>query len=199
MFGKNVGISVSENTKDTSIVRSDFQDTSELLYLKSTEHITNVEFEIPVKIKGSGLALVFDDDAATRTDQYWEAYRPAINYRDSGTYYFLDSISEAQKIDTKLAFVQKLLKGYINTKYIDFDLKNLIKYNNYEGFRIGMGFVTNTTLSPKYRLNGYGVYGTKDKQFKYGIGGSTKLSKISNTWLGFNYIDDLLKQEVTHI
>lgn len=141
MFGKNVGISVSENTKDTSIVRSDFQDTSELLYLKSTEHITNVEFEIPVKIKGSGLALVFDDDAATRTDQYWEAYRPAINYRDSGTYYFLDSISEAQKIDTKLAFVQKLLKGYINTKYIDFDLKNLIKYNNYEGFRIGMGFV----------------------------------------------------------
>ena len=193
MFGKNVGISVSENTKDTSIVRSDFQDTSELLYLKSTEHITNVEFEIPVKIKGSGLALVFDDDAATRTDQYWEAYRPAINYRDSGTYYFLDSISEAQKIDTKLAFVQKLLKGYINTKYIDFDLKNLIKYNNYEGFRIGMGFVTNTTLSPKYRLNGYGVYGTKDKQFKYGIGGSTKLSKISNTWLGFNYIDDLIE------
>lgn len=125
MFGKNVGISVSENTKDTSIVRSDFQDTSELLYLKSTEHITNVEFEIPVKIKGSGLALVFDDDAATRTDQYWEAYRPAINYRDSGTYYFLDSISEAQKIDTKLAFVQKLLKGYITPNTLILNLKNL--------------------------------------------------------------------------
>lgn len=102
-----------------------FQDTSELLYLKSTEHITNVEFEIPVKIKGSGLALVFDDDAATRTDQYWEAYRQQLIIETPElTTFWIASLKHKNR--HQISIRTKLLKGYINTKYIDFDLKTLL-------------------------------------------------------------------------
>lgn len=89
------------------------------------------------------------------------------------------------------AFVKGLGNGYISTKYFNFDLRYLLKYNQYEGVRTGIGGITNDAFSEKIRINGYGVYGFRDHRFKYSAGGSFLLVEKSNTWVSLSYTDDL--------
>jgi hypothetical protein len=81
--------------------------------------------------------------------------------------------------------------GYLPTKYFNFDLRYLIKFNQYEGIRTGIGGTTNQNFSKKIRVNGYTVYGFRDDKFKFSIGGAVKLAPKTNTWLNLSYTDDL--------
>ncbi|NMH87506.1 hypothetical protein HHX25_08320 [Flavivirga sp. Y03] len=91
----------------------------------------------------------------------------------------------------KRAFIKHLGNGYLPTKYFNFDLRYLIKYNQYEAVRTGLGGVTNQNFSEKYRITGYGVYGFRDHTFKYSIGGGFRLAEKTNTWVNLSYTDDL--------
>jgi hypothetical protein len=95
-----------------------------------------------------------------------------------------DSLSKRQ-------FIRQLGNGFFPTKYINIDLKYLVKYNQYEGLRTGLGGVTNNRFSEKYRINSYVVYGFRDHRFKYKIGGSFRVNESTNTWINLAYIDDL--------
>src|SRR5690606_12098773 len=91
----------------------------------------------------------------------------------------------------KSKFFKQIGNGFFPTNYIDIDLRYLIKFNQYEGIRTGLGGRTNDQLSEKYRLNGYVVYGFKDHNFKYSIGGGFRIFKRTDTWIDFSYTDDL--------
>jgi hypothetical protein len=99
--------------------------------------------------------------------------------------------SQPAQDSVKTHFVKNLGNGYIPTKYFNFDLRYLIKFNQYEGIRTGIGGITNEAFSEKFRVNGYGVYGFRDHRFKYSVGGSARLNEPTNTWLGLSYTDDL--------
>ncbi|NNK81569.1 MAG: hypothetical protein HKO92_00445 [Flavobacteriaceae bacterium] len=81
--------------------------------------------------------------------------------------------------------------GYFPTKYFDFDLRYLIKYNQYEGFRTGLGGVTNSKFSESIRIEGYTVYGFLDGKFKYSFGGGVRIAPKTNTWINASYTKDL--------
>ena len=91
----------------------------------------------------------------------------------------------------KIEFLKQLGNGYYPTKYFNFDLRYLIKFNQYEGLRSGIGGITNGNFSEKYRLNGYGVYGFRDHGFKYSIGGGFRVAPKTFTWINLSYTDDL--------
>lgn len=103
-----------------------------------------------------------------------------------------DTLSVAEQDSLKKnKFFKQIGAGFFPTKYFDIDLRYLIKFNQYEGFRTGLGGQTNTLLSEKYRMNGYLVYGFKDRTFKYKIGGGFRLSERLGTWVNLAYTDDL--------
>ena len=103
-----------------------------------------------------------------------------------------DTLSVVEQDSIKRSrFFKQIGQGYFPTKYIDIDLRYLIKFNQYEGIRTGLGGTTNKQLSEKYRMNGYVVYGFKDRTFKYSIGGGVRLAKNSDTWLNASHTDDL--------
>ena len=54
-----------------------------------------------------------------------------------------------------------------------------------------MGGITNKRFSEKYRINGYTVYGFKDKRYKFSIGGGFRVNEQTNTWVNLSYTDDL--------
>ncbi|MGK4566856.1 DUF5686 family protein [Flavobacterium sp. 3HN19-14] len=66
-----------------------------------------------------------------------------------------------------------------------------MSYNNYEGFRVGLGGVTSEKFSQKYKIDGYTAYGTKDGVFKYSLGGAARIGNYSNSWIGASYTDDV--------
>lgn len=99
---------------------------------------------------------------------------------------------EIQKDSTKKShFLKHLGNGYLPTKYFNFDLRYLIKYNQYEALRTGLGGITTEAFSKNFRVNGYGVYGFRDAKFKYSFGGGYRLAKKTNTWINVSYTDDL--------
>ncbi|SDR67983.1 hypothetical protein SAMN04515667_0251 [Formosa sp. Hel1_31_208] len=102
-----------------------------------------------------------------------------------------DTISVAQDSLKKREFLKQLGNGFLPTKFINLDLRYLIKFNQYEGLRTGLGGVTNENFSKKYRVNSYVVYGFKDHRFKYKIGGGFRINEASNTWINLSYTDDL--------
>ncbi|WP_299271814.1 DUF5686 family protein [uncultured Psychroserpens sp.] len=91
----------------------------------------------------------------------------------------------------KREFLKQLGNGFFPTKFLNIDLKYLIKFNQYEGFRTGLGGETNSGFSKKYRINSYVVYGFRDHRFKYKIGGGLRVNEATNTWINLTYIDDL--------
>ncbi len=102
-----------------------------------------------------------------------------------------ESTSPKQDSISSRAMLKQLGNGYFPTKYFNVDLRYLIKFNQYEGIRTGLGGITNDRFSEKFRINGYTVYGFKDHRYKYSIGGGLRLNKATNTWLNVSYTDDL--------
>ncbi|MUU79292.1 DUF5686 family protein [Winogradskyella endarachnes] len=102
-----------------------------------------------------------------------------------------DSIQRVRDSIKKTQFVKNIGNGFFPFRHFNLDLRYLIKFNQYEGFRTGLGGITNDNFSETYRLNGYIVYGFRDDAFKYKIGGGFRVNKESNTWINLEYIDDL--------
>lgn len=98
-----------------------------------------------------------------------------------------DSISLAEKTRKSSTFVT----GYYAIGFFDVDLKYLIKYNNYEAFRLGFGGITNERLLDNFKLGGYAAYGFKDDSYKYSLGGNLRISKETNTWVNLYYTEDI--------
>lgn len=87
--------------------------------------------------------------------------------------------------------VHPLSTGYFPIGFFDIDLKTLIKYNNYEGVRLGIGGLTNDKLFEKYKIGGYVAYGFIDAKIKYGFGASARVNKDKKTWVKIFYADDI--------
>ena len=102
-----------------------------------------------------------------------------------------DSTTIANDSIRKSEFLTQIGNGYFPTKYFNLDLRYLIKFNQYEGLRTGLGGITNENFSKKMRINSYLVYGFRDHTFKYGIGSGFKISSKTNTWINLTYTDDL--------
>lgn len=84
-----------------------------------------------------------------------------------------------------------LSTGYYPIGFFDIDLKTLIKYNNYEGVRLGIGGLTNDKLFEKYKFGGYVAYGFIDADTKFGLNASARINKEKKTWIKLSFAEDI--------
>lgn len=164
-------------------------------YLISTSINTNFSFGESSPIQHPNLAIEVMPDVENRPEAFWEKYRSeSLTQRDLYSFDYLGNIVATQNIERRLSVINNFGIGYYTLDFFDFDLTYPVKYNNYEGLRLGLGGVTNADFSQKFRIEGYGAYGFKDKTIKYGIGGGVMLNESHGAWLSLTYNDDL--QEV---
>ena len=81
--------------------------------------------------------------------------------------------------------------GFYPLSFFDFDLRYLVKYNNYEGFRLGFGGITNESLSKYFRVGGYIARGFRDDTYKYSLGGNILIKSKRDAWISLYYTDDI--------
>ncbi|XLS29770.1 DUF5686 family protein [Flavobacteriaceae bacterium M23B6Z8] len=193
LFGNTIDLDTDEKSmKDSIGIGTKEQKISDFAKLVSKEVYFDFDLNTRSDFQGRRINVVLDDQIANRDEDFWKTFRKdSITKRDLATYNFLDSISQAKKVENTVGLIRKLTQGYFGTRYLDFDLRYLIKYNNFEGFKPGIGTVTNDNFSKTLRLSAYGLYGFKDRDFKYGLGAETRLDRFSDTWLGFMFTDDL--------
>jgi hypothetical protein len=168
------------------------KEASDYIYLLSESVNFEKEFNEPLSIKHKSVIIEIQDEAINRPETYWDTYRPdSLDTRSRNTYAALDSIVTKENIEYKIFLGKKIVNGYVPLGPFDLDLRYLAKYNNYEGFRLGAGGTTNDKFSEKFRVNGYGAYGSKDGEFKYSLGAAVRLGEFSNSWIGGSYTDDV--------
>lgn len=185
-------VKFNENSTHDSIINTSKNKPEDVVYFISTSKNSNIQVNTPVSVKRGSSTILFNDDAAVKTSNFWNKYRAnSLTNRGIKTYTYLDSISEKEGVEKKINLARNLLKGYFPTKYINLDLGKILNLNNHEGFRVGFGGITNTNFSQKFKVEAYGAYGTKDTNFKYSFGGAIRLNKDANTWFGLKYTNDI--------
>ena len=165
---------------------------SDFTYLLSETRLFDVKYDNPISIKNPFQSMEVQKDAEIQNEVFWNRYRTdSLDLRSRRTYFALDSVATKNKIEKRLFQGRKILNGYVPFGYFDMDLRYLISFNNYEGFRFGLGGKTSNSFSNVIRLDGYVAYGLKDEQYKYNLGGSTRIDSNSNSWVGGSYTDDI--------
>ncbi|GGF19292.1 hypothetical protein GCM10011518_30840 [Flavobacterium limi] len=165
---------------------------SDFTYVLSESNNFDIHYNTASPIKDPSHYIEIKDDASTKSEDFWNEYRKEnLDIKSQRTYQLLDSISIKKRIEKRLGLGRKIINGYIPLGPVDLDLKKVISYNNYEGFRLGLGGITNDRFSKYFRIEGYGAYGTKDGNFKYNLGSGVLLDKKTNTWLNGSYTDDV--------
>ena len=179
------------NTTDT-IQSTAKNKPDDIIYFISKEVNSNIKINLPINIKNASSTITFDTNVANKPETFWKKFRTdSLSKRGENTYIYIDSIAKKEGVEKKIDLARNILKGYYPTKYLNLNLGKIINLNNYEGLRLGFGGTTNNNFSKYFKLESYLAYGTKDKDFKYSIGGSFKLKALSNTWIGANYTNDL--------
>lgn len=148
----------------------------------------NEKFVIPL----SDYAITFEPDANEQTLEFWSKYRvESLTSKDKRSFSELEKIVSAENIERRLGTINNFSIGYFSVSAFDFDLTYPVKFNNFEGLRLGLGGVTNAAFSKRFRLEGYGAYGFKDKDLKYGLGGGYLINPDKGAWVSITYNNDL--------
>jgi hypothetical protein len=181
-----------ETIKFNSSLEGLQKNASDQIYLKLESTPYDIKINQLVSFKTPSIKIDVPETSMSKPDSYWKSIRKdSVDVRKIRTYANLDSLSVAENIENKIIFGKKIFNGYLPIGFVDLDLKSIIKYNNYEGFRPGIGGTTNTKLSEKYKISGYVAYGFKDDKLKYSITPSFLLQKETNTWISASYSEDL--------
>ena len=165
-------------------------DYSNDLYVKINRDFSNYNFTEKPKNQHYQIHI---DNSAIQTNEAFFNYisNDSLDKRSQNTYQALDSLVTASKIEKKIYFGKKLINGKIPFGFVDVRARDIFKFNNYEGFRLGLGLQTNDHLLPYFKLFGYGAYGTKDGVFKSQFGSAFRIFKNTDTWISGSFTDDL--------
>ena len=168
------------------------KEPSDYVYLYSEAFNFDKEYNIPVTINRTAVQIEVKDEAINRPDEYWNQFRPdTLDSRSLTTYLALDSLVAKDNWEQRIILGKRIVNGYIPVGFVDLDLRSIAKYNNYEGFRLGLGGITNNRFAETFRISTYGAYGTKDGAFKYSLGAAVRVGKFSNSWIGGSFTDDI--------
>jgi len=169
------------------------KDASDFSYLHSKTTYLDIELNQNLIVnKRLGVSIDINKDASTKSESFWNINRKdSLDLRSKNTYFALENIVTKRKLESKIIFGKKIINGFIPLKFFDIDLRNIISYNNYEGFRLGFGGITNDKFSKHIRLDGHTAYGIKDGVFKYHLGTAFKIDNFSSSWFGVAFTDDV--------
>ncbi len=135
-------------------------------------YIRDIEIGIDQQNKKfDGIVIDYDRKSIkNNSDSLLLKYRvDTLDKKEKQTYYIVDSIGKAEKLDEKIKIFDVISKGYIPWGYVQFDIRRILSgYNDYEGLRLGVGIGTSEKFSKYFSVDAYGAWGTKDKKFKYG-------------------------------
>jgi hypothetical protein len=171
-------------------------DSTAKIVATSQTYIRAVEFN-PEKQQKSydNVSVVVQPGAESRKDEDWQKAREyELSEQEKNTYLVIDSLSDAENLDRYVRIFEILGSGKIPVGYFNIPLVRLLGYNNYEGYRLGLGLETSDKLSKYFVVGGYFAYGFRDKSFKWGGDLDLFLYRPKDVRLNIAYKDDVIER-----
>ncbi|HRX10469.1 MAG TPA: DUF5686 family protein [Draconibacterium sp.] len=116
--------------------------------------------------------IVLAPNVSGKSDDFWNEARPVeLQQRERNIYLMVDSIKDVKLYRTMAENLYMFAYGYRDLGKIELGPYYYVySKNKIEGSRFRLGARTTYKFDKNLRLNGFGAYGTKDKEFKYGAG-----------------------------
>lgn len=158
-------------------------------------YIKNLILDPPLKrSEFTPITLLLGANAGTQPDSIWEKYREHnLDKRELKTYQVIDSLGKEANLDRKIKLMESLSTGLVPMGYFSFDLTKLLRFNDFEGWRLGGGLRTSDKISDQFSIGGYAAYGFRDRQWKYGGDALIHLYKKRNAWMKLLYENDVME------
>lgn len=158
-------------------------------------YIKNVQLDATLRPgEFTPVTLLMAKNAGDQPDSVWTRYREhELDTKELKTYEFIDSVGKAENLDRKVKIFEAISTGIIPIGPIGIDLRRLIRYNQYEKYRLGIGLRTSNLLSEKFSVGGYYAYGFGDKHSKYGGDVLVHLYRKRNAWIKAEYSNDVME------
>lgn len=123
--------------------------------------------------------VIREDDHDKKTADFWNNARHSkLSSSEQSIYTMIDSIQEVPAFKRTMNVMVLLLAGYWSFGPIDVGPVNTFySFNDVEGLRLKVGGRTNKKFSEQLRLEGYLLYGFKDKKYKYSGSATLSLNK----------------------
>lgn len=167
-------------------------ELEENLFLSSTTTFYDIKLNTSVEIDQPLPAIYVTDEATQKPLSFWEENRQEdFTADDQIAVLKISNLIEERDIERKIRLYNAISKGYYPLGVVDLDLSQLVKYNTYQGIRIGLGGRTSGEFSENFMLHGYLAYGFKDREFKYQLGTAVSLNKRTGTRLLLNYTKEI--------
>ena len=133
------------------------------------------------------------DTVANDDLSYWNSVRPeALSEQEENIYQMVDSIKDVPIFRTFSDIIYLLAYGYYAHKNFEYGpYFKTYSFNPIEGNRFRIGGRTSNQFSTNLMLYGHLAYGTKDNDFKYGLGTLYMINKNPRFTIDLFYEDDL--------
>jgi hypothetical protein len=131
-------------------------------------------------------------DAYHKPEAVWNQFRvDSLTQRDLKTYQVIDSIGKASNFDMLGLKLDAILNSKIPIGPFDLELDKILRINHHEGLRLGLGAHTNYKFSKIIQVGGYGAYGFKDKEIKYGGNLDVVIDRFHESMFSLHVEDDV--------
>jgi hypothetical protein len=156
-------------------------------------YIQSVDFQSDIKNqKFTRDKFEMADDVFSLSNEDWKWKRiDTLATKEIESYVFIDSLSKEFKLEKKMEIANTAVNGKLSLGIVDIELDKLLRFNEYENVRLGVGLRTNDKLIKGVSVGGYAGYGFRDKAFKYGGDLHWNLSKKHKTFVEGGYRNDL--------
>lgn len=165
------------------------------MLLKFYSSNSKYKIDKPRSSKFYDTGIELDPDYMKHDSAFWEKSRPeSLTSSEVLSFQLVDSLRVLPVVKTYTEILNIFVNGYkkIDSWNIDIGPYLFLYANNkVEGNRFRIGFRTDRGFSRKWIFNGYGAYGTKDQEFKYGAGMDYIISRKPWTMAGISYSKDL--------
>lgn len=167
------------------------------LYGHRTTSSKNFVFNQPMddEFYKSPVNVIVDDSAMLMDNEFWsEARHENLSVKEEGIYEMIDSIKSIPIFDTYVDIAVMIATGYYVWGKVELGpIYKLVSFNDIEGTRFRFGLRTSNDFSTRLMLEGHIAYGTKDQQFKFGIGYLYMFNKHPRRSLSGSYLYDIVQ------
>jgi hypothetical protein len=172
------------------------------MQVKSVSEIKNVNFNPEnLSIKNDNYVIDLAENADQTTAEQWKEKRGvSLSKQEQATYGYMDSIGKSKNWDKKIIALEGITTGKLplfNGK-IALDLNRILRYNDFEKVRIGLGIETGKNLMKRIKFGGYFGYGIRDKGWKFGGHSIFNLNPKNQGNLNISYKQDIAERGVTN-
>ncbi|MBS1583722.1 MAG: carboxypeptidase-like regulatory domain-containing protein [Bacteroidetes bacterium] len=137
--------------------------------------------------------VVMAVDPLSLGSDYWDQHRHVqLSAKEAAIYHMVDTMKTIPKFRTYVDIISTIVTGYYTKGKVDLGpYFTTYSFNPVEGHRFRLGARTSSNFSKRVEFEGYAAYGTKDGQFKFGLGGQGFISRTSRQILGAYYKKDI--------